>query len=257
MIRRVSIANLAPTGEGVSKTPDGVGFIAGALPGEEVEAEVLESRRKFWKGRAVSVSNPSSLRRSGPHADGCAGCDWSYFDVDAAARAKRLLFLETMERIGELSPPLFGDLPIETSPLGYRLRSRLHVSGSREDAEVGYFAPRTHRVESAEQCRHFVGVQERQVGRAHDRAEARDVQHRADARVEQDATQDRPPSRGTEPEPERQGELDQHSGVRHQVDDQGIRCQPSQVELVEFAVEQHVVRGSSIHPGGAAALDHA
>ena len=152
MLRRVSITNLAPTGEGVAKTPDGVGFVAGALPGEEVEAEVLESRRRFWKGRAVSISNPSPQRRSGAHAEGCAGCDWSYFDVEAAAAAKRLLFLETMERIGELPPSTFGALAIETSPLGYRLRSRFHVSGVGQDAAVGYFAPRTHRVESAEPC---------------------------------------------------------------------------------------------------------
>ena len=55
MMRRVTITNLAPTGEGVAKTADGVGFVAGSLPGEEVDAEVLEVRRKFWKGRAVAI----------------------------------------------------------------------------------------------------------------------------------------------------------------------------------------------------------
>jgi len=152
MIRRVTIANLAPTGEGVAKTPEGVGFVAGALPGEEVEAEVLEVRKKFWKGRAVSVSARSALRRSGRHAEGCAGCDWAHFDIEAALGAKRALFLETMERIGELPARLFGDLPIEASPLAYRLRNRFHCSGKGEDALVGYFAPRTHRVEPAEEC---------------------------------------------------------------------------------------------------------
>jgi tRNA/tmRNA/rRNA uracil-C5-methylase (TrmA/RlmC/RlmD family) len=152
MIRSVTIVNLAPTGEGVAKTPEGVGFVAGALPGEQVEAEVLEVRKRFWKGRAVSIAARSPLRRSGAHADGCAGCDWSYFDVDAARQAKRELFLETMARIGGLPASPFGDLPIEPSPLAYRLRSRFHCSGRGEGARVGYFAPRTHRVESAGDC---------------------------------------------------------------------------------------------------------
>jgi tRNA/tmRNA/rRNA uracil-C5-methylase (TrmA/RlmC/RlmD family) len=152
MNRRVSISSLAPTGEGVAKTPEGVGFVAGALPGEEVEAEVLEVRKKFWKGRAVAISNPSPLRRSGRHAEGCAGCDWSYFEVEAATRAKRELFLETMERIGELPAGMFGQLSIEPSPLAYRLRSRFHCSWRGPEAAVGYFAPRTHRVESADEC---------------------------------------------------------------------------------------------------------
>jgi tRNA/tmRNA/rRNA uracil-C5-methylase (TrmA/RlmC/RlmD family) len=152
MTRRVTIVNLAPTGEGVAKTPDGIGFVAGALPGEEAEVEVLEVRPKFWKGRAVSISSRSPLRRSGRHAGGCAGCDWAYFEIEAARQAKRGLFLETMERIGELSPALFGSLPIEASPLSYRLRNRFHASGRGEETRLGYFAPRTHRVESAGEC---------------------------------------------------------------------------------------------------------
>src|ERR1700693_5838696 len=63
MLKRVTIANLAPTGEGVSRTSEGIGFVAGALPGEEVEAEVLEVRRKFWKGRAAAIRVPASLAR--------------------------------------------------------------------------------------------------------------------------------------------------------------------------------------------------
>src|SRR6266542_770061 len=152
MLRRVTITNLAPTGEGVSKTADGIGFVAGALPGEEVEAQVLEVRKKFWKGRTCAILSRSPLRRSGKHAEGCAGCDWSYFDLEAALRAKRDLFLETMDRIGELNARLFGDLSIFPSPLAYRLRNRFHVAGRDKTAAIGYFAPRTHRVESAEDC---------------------------------------------------------------------------------------------------------
>jgi 23S rRNA (uracil1939-C5)-methyltransferase len=152
MLRRVTIANLAPTGEGVSRTPDGIGFVAGALPGEEVDADVLEVRRKFWKGRAAAIRAPSPLRRTGPHAEGCAGCDWSYYEVAAARSSKRELFLETMERIGDLPGSLFGELPIEESALAYRLRSRFHVAGRGESARIGYFAPGTNDVEGAENC---------------------------------------------------------------------------------------------------------
>jgi 23S rRNA (uracil1939-C5)-methyltransferase len=152
MLRRVTIANLAPTGEGVARTPDGVGFVAGALPGEEVDAEVLEVHRKFWKGRAGAIRIRSALRRTGPHAARCAGCDWSYYNVASARASKRELFLETMERIGDLPGSLFGDLAIEESALAYRLRSRFHVAGRGESVRIGYFAPGTHDVEGAEDC---------------------------------------------------------------------------------------------------------
>ncbi len=83
---------------------------------------------------------------------GARGCDWSHFDVGAALRAKRELFLETMERIGELPAHLFGELPIEPSPLAYRLRARFHVAGRGGAAALGYFLPRTHSVEPAGNC---------------------------------------------------------------------------------------------------------
>ena len=152
MIRRVTIGNLAPTGEGVSRTSDGIGFVAGALPGEDVDAEVLEVRKKFWKGRAVLIRDPSALRRSGSHAEGCAGCDWSHYDPAAARDSKRALFLETMERIGDVPGNLFGELPIEESALAYRLRNRFHATGRGESARIGYFAPGTHDVTPAENC---------------------------------------------------------------------------------------------------------
>jgi 23S rRNA (uracil1939-C5)-methyltransferase len=151
-VRRVTIGNLAPTGEGVSKTADGVGFVAGALPGEDVDAEVLEVRKKFWKGRAVLVRNPSALRRAGTHAEGCAGCDWAHYDPAAARESKRALFLETMERIGGVPGGLFGDLFIEESALAYRLRNRFHAGGRAQSARIGYFAPGTHDVAPAENC---------------------------------------------------------------------------------------------------------
>ena len=60
------------------------------------------------------------------------------------------------------------------------------------------------RIEGVKQARDFIGIEERQIGRAHHLAESRDVEHRADARVQEDPEQDRPATGGPEPEPERQ-----------------------------------------------------
>jgi tRNA/tmRNA/rRNA uracil-C5-methylase (TrmA/RlmC/RlmD family) len=151
VIRKVEIAALAPTGEGVARTVEGVGFVAGALPGEEVEAEVLDRKRRFWRGRAVEVHRASPQRVSGPHVP-CAACDWSHFSATAALEAKRDLFLETMKRIGGLDAERFGRLPAQPSPPGYRIRNRFHAAGRGKGAVLGWFSPRSHDVEPAEAC---------------------------------------------------------------------------------------------------------
>jgi 23S rRNA (uracil1939-C5)-methyltransferase len=145
--REVRIEKLAPTGEGIARTAEGVGFVDGALPGELVATTLYEMRKRFWRGSLRAVLEPSADRVDGPHA-GCAGCDWAHFAPGPARRAKRELFLETMQRIGKLDPGLFGELPIESSASQYRLRARFHVAGGR----AGYYAPGTHRVVSAGAC---------------------------------------------------------------------------------------------------------
>ena len=117
-----------------------------------MEAEVEEVRRTFWRGRAVEVLVASRDRIASPE-DSCPGCDWGHFDPDAARDAKRSLFLESMQRLGKLSPGAFGELPIAPSELGYRIRNRFHLEGRGPALALGQFAARTHRVEPIERCR--------------------------------------------------------------------------------------------------------
>lgn len=149
--RRVRIEKLAPTGEGIARTAEGVGFVDRALPGELVETTLYEVTKKFWRGSLRAVLEVSRDRVDTAHAS-CAGCDWAHFEAAAARAAKRTLFLETMQRIGKLDAALFGELPVAASPPGYRLRARLHGSGRGSAASLGYFAPGTHRVEPADAC---------------------------------------------------------------------------------------------------------
>ncbi|MDQ2871253.1 MAG: hypothetical protein M3S32_10940 [Acidobacteriota bacterium] len=149
---RAVIEKLAPTGEGVVRTNEGVGLVDGVLPGEEVEIEIVRRSRKIWRGRAAAVHRASPDRRTGGHADGCPACDWAHFDPAAARAAKRDLFLETMARIGRLPASSFGNLAVEPSGAGYRLRSRFHAERLDGLVRVGGFAPGTHRVEPLEAC---------------------------------------------------------------------------------------------------------
>lgn len=152
MLRRAVIEKLAPTGEGLVRTMEGVGLVEGALPGEDVDVEVLRVSTKIWRGRAVAIRSPSAARAQGRHAAGCPACDWAHVEPAAALGFKRDLFRETMTRIGRLPPEIFGELPIEPSPPGYRLRSRFHAEARSGGIALGGFAPRTHRVESLEHC---------------------------------------------------------------------------------------------------------
>src|SRR5438105_5144971 len=147
----VRIERLAPTGEGVARTDRGVGFVDRALPGELVETTVYQVKRNFWRGSLAGVLEPSPDRRETAHSS-CAACDWAHFDPPAARRAKQELSAETVKRIARLELPQPGELPIEPSAAGYRLRIRLHGEGAGPAFDLGFFRPRTHRLSSAAAC---------------------------------------------------------------------------------------------------------
>ncbi|HEX4440048.1 MAG TPA: hypothetical protein VH854_08240 [Thermoanaerobaculia bacterium] len=143
----IRIESLAPTGEGVARTLDGVGFVERALPGELVETNVYQVKSSFWRGTVRAVLEPSPSRIAGDHA-ACAGCDWAHFDPGAAREAKRELFRDTLRRIGRIEPDTVPLGDVVPSLPGYRLRSRFHASGG----ELGYFEPHSHRVAPADRC---------------------------------------------------------------------------------------------------------
>ncbi|MFN2634356.1 MAG: class I SAM-dependent RNA methyltransferase [Thermoanaerobaculia bacterium] len=154
---RAVVEKLAPTGEGVVRTNEGVGLVDGVLPGEEVEIEIVRRSRKIWRGRPGAVYRASPDRRTGGHADGCPACDWAHFDRAAARSAKRDLFLETMSRIGRVPASAFAGLAVEPSGPGYRLRSRFHAERREGSLRLGGFAPGTHRVEPLDACEALSG----------------------------------------------------------------------------------------------------
>ena len=63
---QVRIEKLAPTGEGIVRSSDGVGFVDGALPGELVATTLYEVRKRFWRGSLRAVLEPSPDRVDGP-----------------------------------------------------------------------------------------------------------------------------------------------------------------------------------------------
>jgi tRNA/tmRNA/rRNA uracil-C5-methylase (TrmA/RlmC/RlmD family) len=140
---RLRIERLAPTGEGVAHDSGKVVFVDGALPEETVDAEVFAEKARYARAAAVEIREPSPERRPvDAHSAACGGTDWAHVLPESARRWKRDLFRETMRRLGGTEASLFGELPISSSPLEYRIRNQFHASRG----EVGFYARRSRRI---------------------------------------------------------------------------------------------------------------
>ena len=117
-------------------------FATGIYPGDVARVRLTEVKKGFGRAELVRIDKHSPLRRAAPCpvAGDCGGCDWTALRLDAQLAAKKRILTESLRRIGKINE--YPPIAIHSSPLNYRLRSRLHRDG---DA-VGFFATGSHRV---------------------------------------------------------------------------------------------------------------
>ncbi len=142
MVETVEITGIAGGGAGVGRLPDGrVTFVHRTAPGEMVEVEVVESKRRWTRSRLVRVRRPSPARRAAPcpHYDRCGGCTLEHLEYGAQMDAKRGIVADALERIGklELDPPDVVPAPAE---FHYRNRVSFTLRRGRRGVVAGFRA---------------------------------------------------------------------------------------------------------------------
>jgi len=136
-----AIQSLTHDGRGVAHVDGKAVFIAGALPGEQVEFVYTDRRRDYAEGRLVGllVPAPERVEARCAHYGTCGGCSLQHVAPGAQVAIKEQLLLEQLRRIGGLPPPELWP-PLGGEPWGYRCRARLAVvsAGRGEGLVLGF-----------------------------------------------------------------------------------------------------------------------
>ena len=128
----LQVDSLDLEGRGVARDGGKVVFIAGALPGERVRAEITARKPKYDRARLVDVLRESPLRARptcphfGLHAGACGGCSMQHVEPRAQVAIKQRVLEDALWHLGRLRPQRILR-PVEGSPWGYRHRARLAV----------------------------------------------------------------------------------------------------------------------------------
>jgi len=135
----LSIEKPAAGGRMIARTGGRIVLVAGAIPGERVQARLERVTKGVAYAEAIAIDEPSPDRRA-PFVDpACGGSLYAHIAYPRQLTIKAEVIADALRRIGRIEAP--APIVVAGSPEeGYRMRARLHARGHR----VGFFREGTH-----------------------------------------------------------------------------------------------------------------
>lgn len=155
---QLKIEKLVYGGEGLARLPAderGPGktvFLPFVLDREEVEADLVEQRPGFARGRLAQMieASPDRVEPGCRYFRSCGGCHYQHSNYAHQLAIKSAILRETLLRTAKIE--LADQIQVHPSPeWNYRNRSRLKVQTVPEFA-LGYYKFRSHELLPVEQC---------------------------------------------------------------------------------------------------------
>jgi tRNA/tmRNA/rRNA uracil-C5-methylase (TrmA/RlmC/RlmD family) len=153
----VSITDLAFGGEGVARSNDFVVFVPFVLPGEKVEVEITEVKKRFARARLIRVIEPSPdrVKPECPHFGACGGCQYQHIDYSTQLRLKHKQVADLFERIGGFPREVVQ--PMIPCPQHYGYRNRIMIRSQWNKPEqklnIGFIRWDCGLVEDIHECK--------------------------------------------------------------------------------------------------------
>ena len=151
MPQLIKIHSLGSSGEGVGKLDELIIFVEGALPGEEVLAEVQTRKKNYAVAKLLEVLKPSPERTEPfcPLYKDCGGCQLQHLNYPAQLKWKRQQVVDAVERIGKISGVKILDALGMENPLRYRNKMQFPVG---KNLKIGCYARGSHKIIDTSSC---------------------------------------------------------------------------------------------------------
>ena len=153
----LTITDLAFGGEGVARLDEFVIFVPFVAPGEEVEVELTEVKKRFARAKLLRILTPSRDRVQPPcpyFAD-CGGCQYQHLAYSAQLKLKHKQLTDIFARLAGLGPDRVADLIPCSQPYGYRNRIMIRSQWDKfkQGLNIGFIRSDNRLVVDIEECK--------------------------------------------------------------------------------------------------------
>lgn len=147
----LKIDKLIYGGEGLGFLNGKACFVPGALPGETVEIELLQSKKNFSRARLIKIVEPSPARTEAPcrYVEDCGGCQYQHVSYEEELKWKGIQVREYLARNLKISEDLVKPPVGSSNPYHYRNSVTVHRAMGEK---TGFFSEDNQNVLPVENC---------------------------------------------------------------------------------------------------------
>ena len=154
---QVTIEDIAFGGEGVGRVNEFVVFVPFVAPGETVEAEWTEVKKRFGRARLRQIMKPSPDRVTPAcrYFGECGGCQYQHLSYPAQLRIKYKQACDLFQRIGGIDPAKVEPVIPCPEPYGYRNRIMIRSQWDKfkQALNIGFLRADDRLVVDIEECK--------------------------------------------------------------------------------------------------------
>lgn len=125
-------------GDCLARLPDGRAiFVPFGLPGEVIQVEVVEDKKRFARGWPLAwiETSPQRIIPRCIHFGECGGCQYQHLDYKDQYQAKQDILMDQFQRIGKIEDPPIKPIVPSPNPWNYRNFVQFHLG---RGGELGY-----------------------------------------------------------------------------------------------------------------------
>lgn len=152
----LNIDDIAFGGEGVARQGDFVVFVPFVAPGETVEVEITEIKKRFARAkllRVISFAN-ERVKPACAYFGECGGCQYQHIAYPTQLSIKQKQIQDLFERIGGLKADLVAPVVPCPQPYGYRNRIMIRSQWDKfkQGLNIGFIRADNRLVVDLERC---------------------------------------------------------------------------------------------------------
>lgn len=142
------IESINHKGEGVARIDGKATFIPGVIPGELIDADILQSKARYNLAicRNIVESSPDRITPECTYYTQCS-CNYQHLNYQRELELKQQIVKDSLKRIGSIDFPV---CPVIGSDKPWRYRNKVVFHCARH--KLGYYQPSSHNLVPLDSC---------------------------------------------------------------------------------------------------------